>query len=626
MKKRSGKRWLAFLMCLCLMGAMTPVSVKAEGDLTTPVGGKGLGISIMADPTAPANTTDAWRGSYVYLGTYNGNPVKYRVLDRTTTDFGGTTMLLDCDSILWQGDNPSSKFDDSTNVWSSSYIKQYLNSEGSYGSSGFLTGSFTSSEQNAIAASSKASASTTDGDGYSMLNYAALSGEKIFLLDAKEATNTGYGYSNTDISATNRKKSADSAYWWLRSADSLHNDGAGCVDISNCLSGTCVNDINPGVSPALNVNLSSVLFSAVLSGTSGQPGAEYKLTLLDNGLTITPGSIARGSGDVVTVPYTIGGTNAGNATQVSLMVLDKEYTQGNTNGAKLVAYEKLADAGAAGGTFTLTSDMKNGSFYYYIVAEDVNGGNLTDYASTPVQISIPAIDYTITATAGANGSISPAGAVRVMAGDSRTFAISVDSGYVIDTLKVDGVAVTANGNSYTFGSVNADHTIEVTFKQEAGSAVAVYQILNGADSSWTSGSSAGLTIRGDGAFSKFTGVKVDGNLLDRSNYTAEEGSTIITLKADYLNTLSAGNHTVEILWTDGLAVTAFTINAKVSGDVTGTTNNNGTVSGENIGNAVSPKTGDMAQGMWLPVLMLGIGMVLILAGWIDKKKLNILRK
>ena len=45
----------------------------------------------------------------------------------------------------------------------------------------------------------------------------------------------------------------------------------------------------------------------------------------------------------------------------------------------------------------------------------------------------------------------------------------------------------------------------------------------------------------------FTGVKVDGNLIDKSNYTAKKGSTIITLKASYLNTLSAGTHTVEIL-------------------------------------------------------------------------------
>ncbi|MGN0365302.1 MAG: DUF6273 domain-containing protein [Suilimivivens sp.] len=360
-----------------------------------PVNGKGLGVSIIADPTAPADTSSDWAGSFVYFGTYNSSPVKYRVLDRTTTDFGGTTMLLDCDSILWKGRNPSSQFDDNSTVWADSEIKTYLNGT-------FLSGNFTDLEQAAIAASSKANASATDGNGWRALNYAALSGEQIFLLDAKEATNTSYGYSNTQTQAANRKKTD---YWWLRSASAtVPDDGyAGCVHSNGSIQNNFVSVWTVGASPALNVNLSSVIFSSVLSGTSGQPEAEYKLTLHDGNMTITPGTVTRDSGDEVTVPYTIGGTNGDNATRVSLMVLDKEYTAGNTNGAKLVAYEKLADAGSTRGTFTLTDDMKNGSYYYYIVAEDVNDGNVTDYASEPVQITIPASKYTVTVT---NGTLS----------------------------------------------------------------------------------------------------------------------------------------------------------------------------------------------------------------------------
>lgn len=785
---RSGKRWLVLLMSLCLIGTMLPVTARAENSSPAPVNGKGLGVSIIADPTAPAATTDEWKGSYVYFGTYNGNPVKYRVLDRTTTDFGGTTMLLDCDSILWKNDL-NSRFDDRSNVWADSEIKTYLNGT-------FLSGNFTDLERAAIAASSKASTSTTDGNGWLALNYAALSGEQIFLLDAKEATNTSYGYSNTQTQAANRNKTDR---WWLRSAFSSEVYGAGCVYPNGSIQWNTVNQRgNVGVSPALNVNLSSVIFSSVLSGTSGQPGAEYKLTLHDENMTITPGTVTRDSGDEVIVPYTIGGTNGGNATRVSLMVLDKEYTAGNTNGAKLVAYEKLADAGSTSGTFTLTDDMKNGSYYYYIVAEDVNDGNVTDYASEPVQITIPAskytvtvtngtlsggsttgdytqgetvtitagaapdgqqfkewevvsgsitlasstsktttftmpaeavsvkanyeaipvTEYTITASAGANGSITPSGAVKVAAGGSQTFTISPSSGYEIDTLKVDSSEVPVT-TSYTFSNVNANHTIEVTFKQgsqtpnvpgvtapsittQPGNATVkegetatftiaasgdnltyqwkinrndgngwvniaganaasyttstvdkscngfqykcvvsnsagnvesntatltvqdaggsdnpdmpsnpdtTYQIIGGANSSWTAGSSEGLTIRGNGEFSKFTGVKVDGKLLDQSNYTAKEGSTIITLKDSYLNTLSAGTHTVEILWTDGSASTAFTINANTSykkDDV--------------------PKTGDSTPIAWLFILAGLSGTGLILTGKKGRKNLETLRK
>ena len=61
-------------------------------------------------------------------------------------------------------------------------------------------------------------------------------------------------------------------------------------------------------------------------------------------------------------------------------------------------------------------------------------------------------------------------------------------------------------------------------------------------------------------FSKFVGVKIDGNLLtETTDYTKAEGSTKITVKAAYLNTLAVGSHTIEILSKDGSAKTTFTI-------------------------------------------------------------------
>lgn len=83
-----------------------------------------------------------------------------------------------------------------------------------------------------------------------------------------------------------------------------------------------------------------------------------------------------------------------------------------------------------------------------------------------ITITIQVIKHTITATAGANGSIFPSGAVEVVDGDSQTFNITPDTGYVIDTLKVDGKAVMAASDD-TFTNVTADHTIAVTFKQQS---------------------------------------------------------------------------------------------------------------------------------------------------------------
>ena len=70
--------------------------------------------------------------------------------------------------------------------------------------------------------------------------------------------------------------------------------------------------------------------------------------------------------------------------------------------------------------------------------------------------------YEITATAGANGSISPSGLVRHIYGANQTFAITPNAGYAVSDVKVDGVSVGAV-SSYTFTNIDSDHKIEAQF-------------------------------------------------------------------------------------------------------------------------------------------------------------------
>jgi hypothetical protein len=84
----------------------------------------------------------------------------------------------------------------------------------------------------------------------------------------------------------------------------------------------------------------------------------------------------------------------------------------------------------------------------------------------PVSTTLPNVCFTITATAGANGSISPSGAVSVAGGSSQSFTITPNAKYRIDTLTVDGNAV-APASPYVFSAVSADHTIAATFAQNA---------------------------------------------------------------------------------------------------------------------------------------------------------------
>jgi hypothetical protein len=390
-----------------------------------------------------------------------------------------------------------------------------------------------------------------------------------------------------------------------------------------------------------------------------------------------------------------------------------------------------------------------------------------------INIPKPIVKHTITATAGANGSISPSGKVEVVEGADQAFSITANEGYEIESLKVDGAAV-STATSYTFPNVRAAHTIEATFKQKitvekpsigkqpqnesvkageqatftvaatgtdlkyqwqidrndgkgfadiagadrasyttsavdkncngykyqcvisnsAGSVttgtatltvtedvtppvqptvkkpgiskqpqnVSVkageqatftvkatgtdltyqwqinrnngkgfvditgadkasyttgvadmlcngykyqcvisnsagsvttnaatltvtesttpspdpvsYKILDGANSSWPENTDGSLTIRGNGEMEKFQNVKVDGKIIDKKNYTVTKGSTIITLKADYLKTLATGDHTFEIVWTDGSATTKFAVAKNKSGDNNKNNNNN----------------------------------------------------
>ena len=75
--------------------------------------------------------------------------------------------------------------------------------------------------------------------------------------------------------------------------------------------------------------------------------------------------------------------------------------------------------------------------------------------------------YTIKATAGAGGSISPSGNVSVREGRDRTFTITPDKGYAVANVKIDGKSIGAV-KSYTFENVRRTHTIEVIFMKANG--------------------------------------------------------------------------------------------------------------------------------------------------------------
>ncbi|MCR5804584.1 MAG: DUF4214 domain-containing protein [Clostridia bacterium] len=335
-----------------------------------------LGTSKIAAPAKPEDCNSAWSGSYVYYGMYKDNPIKFRVLAPSTTAYGGSTLFLDSDKALF-----SDCFDYTSpysNAWDGSYIQGVLNGS-------FLNG-FTRLERGAIATSQGNGGLTYD----SYLTYfygAPVSiNDKVFLLDASEVMNSAYGYSSdcgwvdTDgdgdwstgswgwHEVANRVKVGSSAFWWLRSAGTRNSSYAskvfsdGFLDISN-VSNTF------DVAPALNIDLSSVIFSTAIDGDLGALGSSYKLTVLNDGLSVNTDSVSFNG-------TKISGTATGNADQVSVLITDGEW---NAKDSTIKYY------GVYSGSFDYASYVSS-NMHLYLISEDINSAKETDYASAPVEI------------------------------------------------------------------------------------------------------------------------------------------------------------------------------------------------------------------------------------------------
>ena len=82
-------------------------------------------------------------------------------------------------------------------------------------------------------------------------------------------------------------------------------------------------------------------------------------------------------------------------------------------------------------------------------------------------------------------------------------------------------------------------------------ALTAYDVIDGNGSTWANTDNEGLTFTINGHHEKFAGLLINGATVDAKYYVIQAGSTVITLKAEYLQTLSAGKYTVTVRYTDG---------------------------------------------------------------------------
>jgi hypothetical protein len=303
----------------------------------------------------------------------------------------------------------------------------------------------------------------------------------------------------------------------------------------------------------------TITASAGEGGTITPSGAT---TVYENeflSLTITP-SIGYRITDVI-----IDGVSAGAITSYTFsnVIADHSIT---AVFAAVPTYTIEASAGSGGsisptGTVTVSEGASQTftitpSTGYDVSAVTVDGspvGAVTSYtfaaitANHTISAAFSIKTYTITASAGTGGSISPSGAVVVEHGSSQTFSISPSSGYLISGVLVDGVSV-GSPNSYTFSSVTAPHTISASFSVISTTA---YKI--------NCGGSASSPYTADQYYSGGTARKVTNaitttgvtNPAPQAVYQAERyGTTTYTLP----NLTVGGSYTVrlhfaELYWT-----------------------------------------------------------------------------
>ncbi|MHC4749473.1 MAG: InlB B-repeat-containing protein [Planctomycetota bacterium] len=96
--------------------------------------------------------------------------------------------------------------------------------------------------------------------------------------------------------------------------------------------------------------------------------------------------------------------------------------------------------------------------------EEFSGNEWAAYFNYRVQEPAPWRQYTVTATAGPNGSVSPE-SVNVNSGDDQQFAANPKDGYVVDTWFLDGEDVKGDGNTYILSKILANHAVHVTFRR-----------------------------------------------------------------------------------------------------------------------------------------------------------------
>lgn len=443
--------------------------------------------------------------------------------------------------------------------------------------------------------------------------------------------NDQYVTVGTNASATlNGGVKIDISKWgddlfWLRSPDSFNSNFALVAYPGHDVRDDNVDSNHVSVVPAFNLNLSSDIFASAAEAASStgyianSDMTENTYTLRYTYTTGTDSAVINPSGTTVKV------TNANNkylmvqnSTGVYALEINSDDKTINASDIQMGsnAEDKLDNFN------NCKVWIESTDAYRITTAKMATQATVTTINSVEVTgIIAPMVDaiFNTEAACATTGISSTTPTVTwtpnvTTAGYNTTYTASVTLTTADDYEFASEVAATVNGENATSVTKNDNGTVTVTYEFPATPApnppAPTYIITTGAGGTHELSTDGTLTITCDGTLDKLTGIYVDDKLVDAANYTLKSGSTILTFKAAYLNTLSVGTHKVRFQYNDGSAETTFVIKQASTEDTTQETT---TPSDKDE----VPKTGDSTPIAWLFVIAIisGAGVV-----YFSKKK------
>lgn len=184
--------------------------------------------------------------------------------------------------------------------------------------------------------------------------------------------------------------------------------------------------------------------------------------------------------------------------------------------------------------------------------------SIVDEYATKLKAAIKKLkvkNFSVATTINKNGSINLSGTNNVEYGNSRELTVITDTGYVVKSIKVNGVDKTSDLVNGKLTLLKITSNLEITVETEPEK----YEFISGKDAIYDGKE---LVFKLNGLYSLFDKLYINETEISEDNYTVVEGSTIITLSNEYLKTLSAGTYRLKVTYINGSNdETKFTINS-----------------------------------------------------------------